>query len=512
MKKAVVSGAIMLFIGSLLSSVLGIVREIVIAFKFGAGKDLDMLLLAQTVPNTITSFMYVLLTAVFMPMFIRKYEKTKIEGGKVFQSTLGIILIASLIILFIGIFGGRYFFSIKYGEKSVFINNLSTLYFLGAVFFILSALFNLTLNSLNRFALSSMLPLISNIVAILFIVFFSHSFGIYSIATGYLLGLIIQIIVLRYALKKLSFSFIPKLFNQKEILKQFLILSIPVMSITLVDQFTNIVSRFYAAGLTTGSLSALNYANRLIMLVVTLFGTSLIGASYPTFNSFVSKKDYNGLHELILTNIKIVTIIITPLTMILCYFSKDIIQLLFERGAFDNKDTIMTASSLTFYSVGIIFLVIKDLFNKVFFSLSMYNVPLQSALIFFGVLLLSCKLLINHLDYNAIAIATSVGALFCCLFLMFNYVKKIKIRIKIYSIANFAVKIISTAFFTVFSFNFIYRKIEVSSDPNFNTIILIVSILLNLVLYFYIIKLLQIKEVIILINLLMRKFVKKGSK
>jgi len=101
---------------------------------------------------------------------------------------------------------------------------------------------------------------------------------------------------------------------------------------------------------------------------VTLFGTALISASYPSAVLMQAENRMKEYKQIVSTSLKSLLLILTPIMFICILFAPQIIRILFERGSFDRSDTLMTASCFMFLSVSIILSPLKDFFTKLFFS------------------------------------------------------------------------------------------------------------------------------------------------
>lgn len=265
-------------------------------------------------------------------------------------------------------------------------------------------------------------------VAIIFFVFFypDPKLGI-ALGIGTLIGAILQLLVQLPDLLKaglyenLKLSIIK---NQKAV-SDFGHFLGPALLSTTIGQITVYIDSFFCSGLEEGSWTATVFANRLIQLPLGVLLTSFLVPFFPRFSELAHMKNLDELKQSFILVIRSLWFLTLPIAVYLFLFSKPIIELLFQRGAFNERSTILTSSILVALLLSMIAYVARDTLTRVFYSLGDSRIPLLIAI--FSIIL---KIILNNAfvgKYHApgIAFATSLVTLFNFLILWILLRKKI---------------------------------------------------------------------------------------
>jgi len=422
--KAIVSGAVILFAGNLLSAMLGLFREVLIAAQYGADLDTDAYLFANTVPSILLAFVSSIFLTGFIPLFIRqRVQKSPEEASLMFSNTINWFIIIMLVVIgacycLSGVLSGFFADNPIAHQK---IEQLLWILLPGMLFFGLSYAQSTVLNSVNHFTTPALLTVINNIVVIVFMVVFHEAWGIYSVAWGFVTGNVLQVAVQIPVLRAKGIHYRRYIGIKNDYLRKLFALSMPIITLVLIDQTMMFSTRYFAAYLDTGSASAINYANRILMLPVTLFGTALVSATYPSAVQMLAENRQKEYNAIVTTGIKSLLLLLAPVFFICLFFSTRIVQALFERGAFDAEATRMTSTVFLVLSIGIVIMPIRDFFNKLFFSRGHLRTPIYYSLGYTGGFIAGCLLLVPHIGYIGIAVATAVSLLLSFSYLVFAY-------------------------------------------------------------------------------------------
>jgi putative peptidoglycan lipid II flippase len=496
--KAIFSGAFILFLGNLLSSLLGLTREVLSASYYGASVDMDSYIFAYALPSMILFFVSGFLTVGFIPMFIKKRVHSSKEETSLYLSNmlnvfmLAMILVMAICYVFSDSIAG--FFAVNEVAK-VKIETMLWILLPSIFFFGLSFVQASILNALNHFKVTAFLTVVNNLSVIFFIIVFQHVWGIYTVAIGFLIGTVVQVLIQLPALKKVGVRYRFYLRLRDEDLKRILIICIPIMGLVIIDNCVLLATRYFSTQLDAGSASALNYANRIILLPITLFGTALVTASYPSAILMQTEKKKAEYNQIVTTSLKSLLLILMPIMFISIVYAPHIIKILLERGAFDAKATTMTATSVMLLSIGIVLSPIKDFINKLFFSKEIMKTPIFSSLIYFSVFIGVCLILVPSIHYMGIAIASSSALLSSILYLIIRYnmlehESRIHISLKYFSKILFA----SASSVAISYFIFVNGMKFVRFQHEW-IILTLFCIAFSLLIYIVFIKLLKIQEI-----------------
>ncbi len=350
-------------VGSLtfLSRIAGYVRDMVVAYFFGATASTDAFWIAFRIPNLLRRlFAEGSLTISFIPVFTETLEnKDKEEAKKVADIIFTILFIILIVVSALGIIFApfivklfAYGFDQKTFELSVSLNRIMFPY----IFFIsLTALSMGVLNSLRHFFAPAFSPVLFNICIIITILIIHGSFGlpIYSAAIGVILGGVLQFLLQLPFLKAKGFvfSFTRKL--RHPAVKRIGILLLPQLFGIAVYNLNIIVSSQYASFMQAGTISYLYFAERLIEFPLGIIAVSIATVLLPSLSSYISKGEYDNFKDTYSFTLKLMLFVLIPALAGLIALRIPICNLLYQRGEFTYEATIFTSQALLGYSFGL---------------------------------------------------------------------------------------------------------------------------------------------------------------
>lgn len=417
-------------IGTLLSRILGFLRDMVIAHFFGAGMEADAFFVAFRLPNVWRRLVGEgSLTISFIPVYTeyltQRSEKESREFIHIAFSIAGLVLFGITILgiifspLLIQIIAPGF---IKFPEKFHLTVTLNQIIFPYLFFMGLFALCMGILNSFRHFFAPSIAPIFLNISIIISVLFFYQKLErpIMSLAMGVLAGGIIQFFFqIPFLLKRgITFRFN---FNFKHpAIRKVGYLMIPGVIGTAVYQMNVFIDTIFASFLPGGSISYLYFADRLMEFPLGIFAIAIGMAALPSLSLLVAQGKMEDLKETISFSFRLVSFISIPAMVGLVALKTPIIQLLFQRGLFDPYATRMTAKALLFYSLGLWAIAGSRSIVPAFYSLQDTWTPLKISLICLGVNVILNAILIHPLKHAGLALATSLSSTLN-LILIFRY-------------------------------------------------------------------------------------------
>ncbi len=432
--------------GTSLSKLAGCIRQILIAAAFGIGITYDAFNYAYIIPGFlliiiggINGPLHNAVVAVITPL-------NKKDGGVVLTQVsvkLSLLLISLALLIF---FNSRFLIellapNLSYEGKLIATHQLKILTpcvplsgFIGLSFG--------ALNSRNKFFLSSVSPSITSLTIIFFILiswFFnqintSSSFLTYSglLAYATLTGTFLQFLIQIWETKKIGLLRLKSTFHlfkneERRIFK----LIIPASISSGLNQINVFIDMFFASSF-QGAASGLAYGNFLIQAPLGILSNSLILPLLPIFSKLRSSKDGRGMQKKLISGIEYCFLITILLTGLFVTFNNQIVQIVFQRGAFDYSATLKVKNILTAYAVGIPFYLYKDLLVRTYYSIEKTKFPFQLSLsgillnIFFDWFLIGApiKNFGNFSPYNfgvvGIILSSLIVNFIVCILLSFN--------------------------------------------------------------------------------------------
>jgi len=412
------------------SKILGFIREALIAAKFGSGAETDTFFIALTAITLFTSMITKAINTTTIPV-LSKIESEEGKKGKKEHTNnlLNITSLLSFIIIILAWFLSPFILKVlAYGfsDEQFKLAVLMMRIGLPAIFFSgLVGVFRGYLQSELLFTESAAANFPFNFVYIFFLVFLSGIFGIKGLMVASVLAIGAQILIQIPGVKKLGFKYKFKLDIKDKYVKSIVYLIPPVLISAGIDDLNKVIDKSLASTLAEGSISALNYGNRLNLLVTGIFISAITTVIFPMLSTEANKDDYKGLKKVTISGINIVLLITIPATVGMILLADPLVRLAFQRGAFDNKAVYMTVGAVIFYTVGLVGMALKPLLNNIYYSLHDTKIPMINGLIAVLINIILNLILIRFMAHRGLALATSVSAIITSLLLLQGLRKKI---------------------------------------------------------------------------------------
>lgn len=192
-----------------------------------------------------------------------------------------------------------------------------------------------------------MISIPKNIITIISIIF-SLKYGIEVMIWGTLIGMLSEVIFQYPFMYKTGYRYKLIINLNDKYLKKMIILLGPVIIGIAVNQINIIVDRTIASTLVEGSISALNYANKLNSFIMAIIITSISAVIYPKLSNLSFNNNEEEYNNIIIRSINIIILLIIPISVGAIVLSSPIVKVLFQRGAFDITSVNMTSSALIF--------------------------------------------------------------------------------------------------------------------------------------------------------------------
>lgn len=417
-----------------LAKVATVARELVVAWRFGTGNELDAFLIALLVPSFIISVVAGSFNAALIPTYIHVREE---EGAKAAQKLFSGATVWSLVLLGITtiltvVTAPVYLPLLASGFSPQKLDLTFHLLCAIAPFILLSGIiviWGAVLNAGERFALVALSPIITPIITIVFLLVFNFS-GVYALAMGLVCGTALEMVTLGASLHRQGISLWLKFYKIDANLRQVANQYAPALAGAFFMCSAGLVDQSMAAMLSPGSVSTLNYATKLIALPLTLTTTALSTAVIPYFSKMIACKDWTGLERTFKHYMRLIFFATVPLTGLLLLFSELIVKIIFQRGYFTASDTHLVAETLDCFALQIPFYVADILVVKLLTSMCL-NYILMSVSIFNLIINIALNYIFLHwIGIKGIALSTSCVYLFSFFYLLFFAKKKLALFLK----------------------------------------------------------------------------------
>jgi putative peptidoglycan lipid II flippase len=415
-------------IAVMFSRILGLIREQVFAYYFGAGFLNDAYQVAFRIPNVLRDlFAEGALSAAFVKVFtdyqINKSEKEAWRLAALVMNALAVIL---SVITIIGIvFSSQFVNLIADGfspEKAALATTLTQIMFPFILLVALAAVAMGVLNTKGIFGVPASASTVFNVVSILgglaiaywlsgggwlksadrnAIPAFSAQWAIIGMAIGTLIGGASQFLMQIPSLFKVGFRFSPILSFTDEGVKRVMRLMAPAIIGTSAVQINVLVNTFFVSDI-EGGISWLGYAFRLMQFPIGVFGVAVGTASVPVLSRMASEGKFDDFRNTLSSSLKLVFLLTLPSACGLVILGEPIIRLIYSHGgAFTEADVPMTAWALTGYAIGLTGYAAIKIVSPAFYALDDAKTPMIIAL---------CSILVNILaSYGFKIVLTKVG-------------------------------------------------------------------------------------------------------
>jgi putative peptidoglycan lipid II flippase len=402
---------------TLLSRLLGYLRDILIAFFLGASIYADAFFVAFRLPNT---FRRLFAEGVFNAAFIPSYTKANLdnvaEGKKFADDVLNLLIIILLGIVFlVEIFTPVIVYLIAPGfyedlKKFDLAIELTRITFPFLFFVSLSSFFSGILNTNNKFAAAAASPIILNIFLILSLLisyFFDLNFGLnlsYAVTFAGLFQLLFLIFFTKYYYKP-SIHFKIKI-NSK--VKFFLRKLLPSIFSSGVTQI-NILIGTIIASFEAGAVSYLYYADRIYQINLAIAGIAIGTVALPELSKKIKIGNWREAHNIQNRSLELCLLLSVPACFGLLIASEQITNALFGYGLFLEKDVILTAEALKYFGYGVPAFALIKVLSTFFFARDNTRIPFYIS--FFSVVLniLISVIYFKKIGFVIIPIATSIA-------------------------------------------------------------------------------------------------------
>lgn len=485
------------FAGIFISRILGFVRDMLIGYFFGTSPITDAFNITMKIIFYLANQISSAFNIGFLSLFIHEREAKGQESAE---------KLASSIVTFVGIFGiaisGIFFLFAPYIANLYPGINITTynylvifLRFTAISFFIItsSGIIWSIYQANHIFTIPYIAVLLQNSAIVLIIYLFHNALSLpISIIAGTTLMFIFTLLPLKRIIK------LNLLKPSKSIIKEFIVISSPTLISTGVIYFSVLVDQIMASLMPVGSITRLEYANKLASLPSAMFGIAIASAFFPKLSEFVSRKEWKNFLALLENGVSAIWFLTIPSAVGLILLSNHIVHLLFyfPSGKFTFNDVNLTAGAMAMYALGIPFQSAIIAFNRGHYSFKDTITPLKSSslTLIINIILNYTLGIILGMGIKGLALGTSLAGIINFWILGHTLEKKVRERILAPLIQDFLRILIYTlpmGIFLILTNLYFYTV---------NKITTIIIIIIAVILYGVFIVIIKPKELKILIR------------
>lgn len=420
--RALLLSSIKMAVATFCSRILGLVREQVIAFQFGASGMTDAFYVAFRIPNLLRDlFAEGAFSAAFVPTFVETNREDKQSARRLLWSLFVFLLLATLSLSVVAIvFAPEIIgaFAPKFQqdpEKFATTVGLTRIMAPFLTFVSLAALFMGALNSLKIFFIPSLAPAFFNVTMIVCMLALPSYFSakgipmVYALGAGVFVGGLVQALVQLPLIIKAGMGPLWLKGGLHPKTKKVVMLLGPGLVGFAATQVNLIVTTVLATGTLVGAVSWLNYAFRLFQLPVGILSVSIGNANLVHFSNAWKMGEKEEAKGLLRNSYLSSWVVILPAMIIAVLFSNEIVHIIFERGRFDAHSTLMTSKALVWYAIGLPFYGIYKILVPSFYTIDRQKIPVYCSVFSIGFNIVFCVLLTPIYGFEILAFGTTLS-------------------------------------------------------------------------------------------------------
>jgi putative peptidoglycan lipid II flippase len=421
--RSIIKSTGILALGTLSSRILGFIRDILLAKILGTGLPADALLVAFRIPNMFRDMVAEGACNSAVVPVISEYKMARNQDDFWrFISTL--LLVATLILSLLTIFGVVFAPLIVRliapgfahdSEKILLTVRLAKILFPYLIFIGLTAYIAAILNTFRHFLFPAFSPCVLNLAVIVGAIVSANRTRepVYGIAWSILIGGVLQLLMQLPPIKKTGIRWqLPRTLNHPGVIQIGKLLAPRLVGsgVYQLNIFIDTLCASLSSIIGPGGIAAIYFANRLIQFPIGVFGLALATAVLPTLSSYAAGQEIERLKKTLAFSLENIFLVMVPASIFMILLATPIIRVLFERGNFDQYSTMITASAVAFYALGLYSYGGVKILVTTFHSMQDTKTPVKVAA---GCLVINAVLnmiLMWPLKIGGIALASSIAS------------------------------------------------------------------------------------------------------
>lgn len=423
--RQIASAAGIVGIATLLSRILGFVRDMAIAWLFGAGMVADAFFVAFRIPSTLRELLGEgALSAAFIPVFTRTGAREGKEAAWALASkVMGSLVVVLALVTTLGILLAPWIvqglapgFAHTPGKLALTATLLRIMF--PYIFLVgLTALFMAILNSLGHFLAPALSPTVLNLVVIAaaLLVAPASENPVVPIAAAVVLGGLGQLLIQVPAAVARGWRARVRVAPADPAVREIGRLMLPGVAGLAVTQINVFVGTLLASLLPEGSVAAMTYAFRLVQFPIGVIGVAIATGALPVMAAAIARDAIGDMKRALRDSLRLAIFLGLPAMVGLMVFRVPIVGMLFERGAFSRPVTLLTAAILAAYAAGLAFYIANRILAPAFYAMRDTWSPVATGMVAVGVNIAASLILMWPLGAVGLALATAVASASNCI-------------------------------------------------------------------------------------------------
>lgn len=414
MARSLMHSAAWIIVVILLGRLTGLARYMFITDEFGTSFEAGAFFLAFTVPNTVFLFLPGALNAVFIPALKGKLALGEGTGARnLFRKMLTLTFLVFFLLTLAVFIWAEPFISLitrENGESVTLAAHLLRWLLPSNLFIVGIGIFSSTLHSHHRFILANFSTVVNSAVVILSFYLLVPFWGVTGLAVGTMLGYAGAAFIMLPAVLQERYSLRPSWqWNDPELKKageRF----VPIMFGAAITSTNEFIEKFLVSGFGEDKISAIQYSKQIFQVPMAVFIGAFAMPLFPLLVEFIKKKDMSQTKATLEKGLLYLLILMIPTTAGLWILGEPIVAALFQRGAFGDDSTRITAYGLIFFALGLYPLAARDILTRAFYALENTKVPVFASILQILSYVLFSLIFMSWLGYAGAALGWSLAA------------------------------------------------------------------------------------------------------
>ena len=433
--KKIFKATFLVMVITIVSRFLGLIRDSLVAYYFGASAITDAYKAAVMVPETLFTIIGLGVSTVFIPMLSKiRYRDSKKKMFEFANNVIGILIILSLSIFILG---------------NIFTENIVNIIAINVCFLSI-------LQVCEDFVIPSILGMFFNAPIILYLIIFKDV-NILGVTIANVIGNILRVVVQIPSLYRQGYNIKFRFKINDNDIKRMFVLLVPVIIGAGANSINMVVDTNIGSTLGVGIMSNLEYGQKIISFINTAITTSIVSVMYPLMANKLNEKDNKEFLQYLVKSIVVIAFILMPVTAGIMILNKEVVTIIFARNQFDATAVRLTSLAILGYSFSIPFTGVRDILNS-----SLFAMEKTKTTAFNGIIGVATNIILNiylskRYGIIGVALASSISSVIIALLLfraIVKYTGQIDLKILLVKLAKITLTTIMM-FLALLVFNYL---------------------------------------------------------
>jgi putative peptidoglycan lipid II flippase len=410
--------ALIVAAGFLGSRLLGLLRSVIIAGRFGTSPELDAYWVAFRLPDLVFTLLAgATLASAFIPTFAKvQTRRGEAEAWRLASSVLNLVLLATVVLAALAFLLAPYIVPLvapglgeetgRQEELRALAVRLTRVMLVSPILFSISGMFMGILNARRHFLAPALAPMMYNL-AIIGAALVSTDVEVLAIGVvvGAALHLLVQLPDLRMA--GMAYSFAAD-WRDAAVREVGALMAPRILGLAAVQINFYFVGIFFASRLTDGAISAVNYAWLIVMTPLGIIGMAISTAVFPTLADQAARNE-GEMARTLSQSLRVILFLSLPSGILLALLAEPVVVVLLQRGQFDAASTALTSDALRFYALSLFAATSVEIISRGYYALSDTRTPVLFAILGMALNVALAAALVGPLEVRGIALALSIS-------------------------------------------------------------------------------------------------------